>query len=103
MRDYGDNGFKYRKIIIYSVLRAGGLFISITGGVGGIIREIIGLFKRCVGVGGGGGGTYLIYLNIALTLSLIDLVVKNEGGGEGLNNFLLLKKGGLCLLKRGPL
>ena len=98
MRDDGDNGFKYRKIIIYSVLRAGGLFISITGGVGGIIREIIGLFKRCVCVG---GGTFLIYLNIALTLSLIDLVVKNEGGGEGLNNFLLLKKGGLCLLKRG--
>ena len=102
MRDDGDNGFKYRKIIIYSVLRAGGLFISITGGVGGIIREIIGLFKRCVWVGGG-GGAYLIYLNNALTLSLIDLVVKNEGGGEGLNNFLLLKKGGLCLLKRGPL
>ena len=50
---------------------------------------------------GGGGGAYLIYLNNALTLSLIDLVVKNEGGGEGLNNFLLLKKGGLCLLKRG--
>ena len=46
MRDYRDNGFKYRKIIIYSVLRAGGLFISITGGVGRIIREIIGLFKR---------------------------------------------------------
>ena len=52
---------------------------------------------------GGGGGTYLIYLNIALNLSFIDLVVKNEGGGEGLNNFLLLKKGGLCLSKRGPL
>ena len=50
-----------------------------------------------------GGGAYLIYLNNALTLSLIDLVVKNEGGGEGLKNFLLLKKGGLCLLKRGPL
>ena len=102
MRDDGDNGIKYRKIIIYSVLRAGGLFISITRGVGGIIREIIGLFKRCVCVGGG-GGAYLIYINIALTLSFIDLVVKNEGGGEGLNNFLLLKKGGLCLLKRGPL
>lgn len=43
----------------------------------------------------------MILLNIALTLSLIDLVVKNEGGGEGLNNFLLLKKGGLYLLKRG--
>ena len=42
MRDYGDNGFKYRKIIIYSVLRARGLIISITRGVGGIIREIIG-------------------------------------------------------------
>ena len=42
-----------------------------------------------------GGGAYLIYINNALTLSLIDLVVKNEGGGEGLNNFLLLKKGGL--------
>ena len=89
-------------IIIYLVLRARDLFISITGGVGGIIREIIGLFKRCV-CGGGGGGTYLIYLNIALNLSFIDLVVKNEGGGEGLNNFLLLKKGGLCLSKRGPL
>ena len=90
-------------IIIYLVLRARDLFISITGGVGGIIREIIGLFKRCVCGGGGGGGTYLIYLNIALNLSFIDLVVKNEGGGEGLNNFLLLKKGGLCLSKRGPL
>ena len=53
--------------------------------------------------GWGGGGVYLIYINNALTLSLIDLVVKNEGGGEALNNFLLLKKGGLCLLKRGPL
>ena len=95
MRDDRDSGFKYRKIIIYLVLRARGLFISITGGVGRIIRDIIGLFKR------GGGGAYLILLNIALTLSLIDLVVKNEGGGEGLNNFLLLKKGGLCLLKRG--
>ena len=47
--------------------------------------------------------------NIALTLSLIDLVVKSEGGGElkrgeGLNAFLLLKKGGGgCLLKRGYL
>ena len=51
--------------------------------------------------GGEGGGAYLIFLNIALFLSFIDLVVKNEGGGEGLNNFLLLKKGGLCLLKRG--
>ena len=30
----------------------------------GVIREIIGLFK--------GGGAYLIYLNIALTLSLIN-------------------------------
>ena len=29
------------------------------------------------------------------------MVVKNEGGGEGLNKFLLLKKGGLRLLKRG--
>ena len=48
-----------------------------------------------------GRGAYLILLNIALTLSLIDLVVKNEGGGEGLNNFLLLKKGVLCLLKKG--
>ena len=48
-----------------------------------------------------GRGAYLILLNIALTLSLIDLVVKNEGGGEGLNNFLLLKKGALCLLKKG--
>ena len=94
MRDDRDSGFKYRKIIIYLVLRARGLFISITGGVGRIIRDIIGLFKR-------GGGAYLILLNIALTLSLIDLVVKNEGGGEGLNNFLLLKKGRLCLLKRG--
>ena len=45
--------------------------------------------------GWGEGGAYLIYINNALTLSLIDLVVKNEGGGEGLNNFLLLKKGGL--------
>ena len=54
MRDYGDNGFKYRKIIIYLVVRARGLFISITGGVGRIIREIIGLFKR------GGGGAYLM-------------------------------------------
>ena len=36
MHDDGDNdGFKYRKIILYLVLRAGGLFISITGGVGG--------------------------------------------------------------------
>ena len=52
MRDYGDNGFKYRKIIIYLVVRARGLFISITGGVGRIIREIIGLFKR------GGGGLF---------------------------------------------
>ena len=60
MRDEGDNGFKYRKIIIYLVLQARGLFISITGGVGwggvgwggvGIIREIIGLFKR-------GGGSF---------------------------------------------
>ena len=34
MRDDGDNGFKYRKIIIYLVLQARGLFISITGGVG---------------------------------------------------------------------
>ena len=42
MRGDGDNGFKYRKIIIYSVLRARGLFISITRGVGGIIKEIIG-------------------------------------------------------------
>ena len=42
MRDDGDNGFKYRKIIIYSVFRARGLFISITRGVGEIIREIIG-------------------------------------------------------------
>ena len=71
--------------------------------MGGIIREIIGLFKRCVCCMGGGGGTYLIYLNIALNLSFIDLVVKNGGGGEGLNNFLLLKKEGLCLSKRGPL
>ena len=47
------------------------------------------------------GGAYLIYLNIALTLSLIDLVVKNEGGGEGLNNFLLLKKRGAVLIKEG--
>ena len=54
MHDDGDNGFKYRKIIIYLVLQAGGLFISITGGVGRIIIEIIGLFKR------GGGGAYLI-------------------------------------------
>ena len=46
MRDDGDSGFKYRKIIIYLVLRARGLFISITGGVGRIIRDIIGLFKR---------------------------------------------------------
>ena len=45
MRDDGDNGFKNRKIIIYLVLRARGLFISIRGGVG-VIREIIGLFKR---------------------------------------------------------
>ena len=43
----------------------------------------------------------MILLNIALTLSLIDLVFKNKGGGEGLNNFLLLKKGGLYLLKKG--
>ena len=44
----------------------------------------------------------MIYLNIALTLSLIDLVVKNECGGEGLNNFLLLKKGGgAALIKKG--
>ena len=50
MRDDGDNGFKYRKIIIYLVLRAEGLFISITGGVGRIIREIIGLFKRVGGL-----------------------------------------------------
>ena len=49
----------------------------------------------------GGGGAYLILLNIALTLSLIDLVVKNEGGGAGLNNFLLLKKGGAVLIKEG--
>ena len=49
MHDDGDSGFRYRKIIIYLVLRARDLFISITGGVGGIIREIIGLFK-------GGGG-----------------------------------------------
>ena len=46
--------------------------------------------------------------NIALTLSLIDLVVKSEGGGElkrgeGLNAFLLLKNWGGCLLKRGYL
>ena len=34
MRDDGDSGFKYRKIIIYLVLQASGLFISITGGVG---------------------------------------------------------------------
>ena len=34
MRDEGDNGFKYRKIMIYLVLQARGLFISITGGVG---------------------------------------------------------------------
>ena len=34
MRDDGDNGFKYRKIIIYLVLQARGLFLSITGGVG---------------------------------------------------------------------
>ena len=53
MCDYGDNGFKYRKIIIYLVVRARGLFISITGGVGRIIREIIGLFKRR-----GGGGLF---------------------------------------------
>ena len=46
MHDDGDNGFRYCKIIIYLVLRARGLFISITGGVGRIIREIIGLFKR---------------------------------------------------------
>ena len=51
MRDEGDNGFKYCKIIIYLVLQARGLFLSITGGVG-IIREIIGLFKR--------GGAHLI-------------------------------------------
>ena len=51
MRDDGDSGFKYRKIIIYLVLRARGLFISITGGVGRIIRDIIGLFKR-------GGGLF---------------------------------------------
>ena len=50
MRNDGDNGFKHRKIIIYLVLRARDLFISITGGVGGIITEIIGLFKK------GGGG-----------------------------------------------
>ena len=56
MHDDGDNGFKYRKIIIYLVLQAGGLFISITSGVGRIIIEIIGLFKR----GGEGGGAYLI-------------------------------------------
>ena len=35
MRDDGDNGFKHRKIIIYLVLRARDLLISITGGVGG--------------------------------------------------------------------
>ena len=52
MCDDGDNAFKYRKIIIYLVLRAGSLFISTTGGVERIIIEIIGLFKR----GGGGGG-----------------------------------------------
>ena len=45
MHDDGDNGFRYCKIIIYLVLRARGLFISITGGVGRIIREIIGLFN----------------------------------------------------------
>ena len=45
MHDHGDNGFRYCKIIIYLVLRARGLFISITGGVGRIIREIIGLFN----------------------------------------------------------
>ena len=50
---------------------------------------------------GGGGGSYPILPNIALTLSLIDLVVKNEGGGEVLNNFLLLKKGGAVLIKEG--
>ena len=54
-----------------------------------------------MGGGGRGGGAYLIFLNIALFLSLIDLVVKNEGGGEGLNNFLLLKKGGAVLIKEG--
>ena len=68
IRDDGDNGFKHRKIIIYLVLRARDLFISITGGVGGggVIREIIGLFKK--------GGSYSILPNIALTLSLIDFI-----------------------------
>ena len=49
---------------------------------------------------------------LALTLSLIDLVVKSEGGGElkrgdGLKAFLLLKKGGVLIkegiFERGPL
>ena len=66
----------------------------------GVIREFISLFKR--------GEAYLMSRNIALILSLIDLVVKSEGGrelkqGEGLNAFPLLKKGGVCLLKRGYL
>ena len=95
MRDDGDNGFKYRKIIIYSVLRAGGLFISITRGVGGIIREIIGLFKRCVCVGGWGGGG-LIWGSLTLRSLYRSLIwlLKMRAEGKALITFFSWKKGG---------
>ena len=86
-RDDGDSGFKYRKIIIYFSPSSERLiyFNHRWGGVG-IIREIIGLFKR--------GGLIWFSLTLRSLYRSLIWLLKMRAKGEALITFFSWKKGG---------